>query len=252
MNIIMEIIEEKLEEIGLFKNESKIYLFLLKHGQSTTGPIIKETGIANSRVYESLNSLIVKGLVSYNVQKEGKYFQASLPEKLIELEDERKRKVSALIPQLKDMQKEEKIETKTAIYEGFEGFKTAFKKIIDDCPEKGQIDILGFSEQPFAIESLKIFIANMNLKSAKKKQKLRIIIDVSARKTLGMEREKEKYTEVRYMPEGYVSPAAMDIFEDYVYMFVWEEKPFVFMIKNKKIAESFRNYFNIIWKKAKN
>jgi len=157
-----------------------------------------------------------------------------------------------LIPQLKDMQKEEKIETKTAIYEGFEGFKTAFKKIIDDCPEKGQIDILGFSEQPFAIESLKIFIANMNLKSAKKKQKLRIIIDVSARKTLGMEREKEKYTEVRYMPEGYVSPAAMDIFEDYVYMFVWEEKPFVFMIKNKKIAESFRNYFNIIWKKAKN
>jgi len=247
----MEIIEEKLEEIGLSKNESKIYLFLLKHGQSTTGPIIKETGIANSRVYESLNSLIAKGLVSYNVQKEGKYFQASLPEKLIELEDERKRKIASLIPQLKNMQKEEKIDTKTSIYEGFEGFKTAFKKIIDDCPEKGQIDILGFSEQPFAIESLKVFIANMNLKSAKKKQKLRIIIDISARKTLGMEREKEKYTEVRYMPEGYVSPAAMDIFEDYVYMFVWGEKPFVFMIKNKKIAESFRNYFNIIWKKAK-
>jgi len=247
----MEIAEEKLEELGLSKNESKIYLFLLKRGQITTGPIIKETGISNSRVYESLNSLIAKGLVSYNVQKEGKYFHASPPEKLAELEEERKRKIISLIPQLKELQKEEKTETKTAIYEGFEGFKTAFKRIIDDCPEKGQIDILGFSEQPFAIESLKVFIANMNLKSAKKKQKLRIILDGSARKTLGKEREKEKYTEVKYMPEGYVSPAAMDIFEDYVYMFVWEEKPFVFMIKQKKIAESFKHYFNFIWNIAK-
>ena len=247
----MEIAEEKLEEIGLSRNEARIYLFLLKHGQSTTGPIIRETGIANSRVYESLNSLVEKGLVSYNVQKAGKYFQASGPEKLIEIEEERKRKINSLIPHLNELQKSEKAETKTAIYEGFEGFKTAFKKIIDDCPEKGQIDILGFSEQAYAIESLKVFITNMNLKSSQKKQRLRIIIGSAAQKTLGKEREKEKYTEIKYMPDGYVSPAAMDIFGDYVYMFVWEEKPFVFMIKNKKIADSFKHYFEFLWKIAK-
>lgn len=51
--------------------------------------------------------------------------------------------------------------------------------------------------------------------------------------------KKEKYIEVRYMPKGYISPAAIDIFEDYIYIFLWEENPFVFMIKNKRIAESF-------------
>ena len=91
----------------------------------------------------------------------------------------------------------------------------------------------------------------MNLKSAKKKQKLKIILDRSVKRTLGKDREKEKYTEVRYMPEGYISPAAIDVFQDYVYIFLWEEKPFVFMIKDKEIAERFRNYFKLLWCMAK-
>ena len=145
----------------------------------------------------------------------------------------------------------EQKETITAVYEGFEGFKTAFKKIIDDCPSGKEIFILGFSEQQSNTESLRLFLSNMNLKSNQKKQKLRIILDSSVKETLGKDREKEKNTEVRYMPKGYVSPAAMDIFEDYVYMFLWGEKPFVFMIKNKAIAESFKVYFNFLWKVAK-
>jgi len=91
----------------------------------------------------------------------------------------------------------------------------------------------------------------MNLKSEQKKQHLKILLDTSTKTSQGKEREKEKYTETKYMPTGYISPAAVDIFEDYVYLFIWEEKPFVFMIKNKFIAESFKQYFNFLWKMAK-
>ena len=242
---------KQLEELGLTRNEAIIYVFLLKIGETTTGKIIKETGIANSRVYETLNSLIARGLVSYNVQKGGKHFSACDPKKFIELEEERKKKIQELIPGLMSLKNNEKKETITAVYEGFDGFKTAFKKIIDDCPSGKEIFILGFSEQQSKTESLRLFLSNMNLKSNQKKQKLRIILDSSVKETLGKDREKEKNTEVRYMPKGYVSPAAMDIFEDYVYMFLWGEKPFVFMIKNKAIAESFKVYFNFLWKVAK-
>jgi len=241
-----------LEEFGLSKNEATIYLFLLKKGLTTTGSIIKETGIANSRVYESLNELVQKGLVSYSIQKKGRYFQATGPKKLLELEEERKKRIEKILPELIGLQKHEISEIKSAIYEGFEGFKTAFKKIIDECPINGKIYILGFSDQPFAMESLATFIANMNLKSAQKKQKLKVIMDISLKETLGKDRAKEKFTEVKYMPKGYISPAAIDIFEDYVYIFVWEEKPFIFMIKNKKLAESFKYYFEFLWKIAKN
>lgn len=242
--------QEKLIKLGLSKNEATIYLFLLKNPNITTGLIIKETGISNSRVYESLNSLISKGLVAYTVQKDGKYFSASSPEKFLEKEEERKKQIEELVPELKKLKEEKEFRTNTAVFEGFEGFKTAFKKIIDDCPKEETIYILGFSEQPYATESLRIFLTNMNLKSQQKKQKLKILLDSSVKKTLGKDREKEKYTEVKYMPKGYISPSAMDIFGDYVYIFLWEEKPFVFMIKNKRIAESFKQYFNFLWKIA--
>jgi len=237
----------QLEELGLTKNEAKIYLFLLKIGETTTGAVIKETGIANSRVYESINSLINKGLVSYNVQKDGKHFSAASPSKFSELEEQRKKRIAELVPQLNTLKDSCQKETSTAVYEGFEGFRTAFKKIIDDCPRNGEIFILGFSEPERKSESLRLFLSNMNLKSSQKKHKLRILLDNKVKKTLGKDREKEKNTEVRYMPEGYISPAAVDIFQDYVYMFLWEEKPFVFMIKNKMIAESFKQYFKFLW-----
>ena len=243
--------EERLIEFGLSKNEATIYLFLLKNPYITTGPIIKETGIANSRVYESINSLISKGLVTYTVQKDGKYFDASPPEKFLEKEEERRKKIEEIVPELKKLKTKTEFRTNTAVFEGFEGFKTAFKKIIDDCPKQETIYILGFSEQPYATKSLRTFLTNMNLKSAKKKQRLKILLDSSAKQTLGKDREKEKYTQVKYMPEGYISPGAIDIFQDYVYIFLWEEKPFVFMIKNERIAESFKQYFWFLWKIAK-
>ncbi len=239
--------EQQLEQLGLSKNESKIYLYLLKKGSTTTGSIIKHTGIANSRVYESLNSLVSKGLVTYSIQKNGKHFQAADPNKFLEIEKEREYQLHSILPDLIKLRDLSKEETSSAVYEGFEGFKTAFKQIIDDCPNNGTIFILGFSEQQYASKSLRTFLANMNLKSSEKKQKLKIILDSSARKTLGKDREKEKFSEVRYMPQGYISPAAIDTFEDYVYIFLWENKPFVFMIKNKAIADSFRHYFRFLW-----
>jgi sugar-specific transcriptional regulator TrmB len=242
---------KQLEELGLTRNEALIYVFLLKNGETTTGKVIKETQIVNSQVYETLNSLIARGLVSYNVQKDGKHFKAEDPGKFLELEEQRKKKVIEFIPNLMKLKNSSGSETNTAVYEGYDGFKTAFKKIIDDCPSGKEILILGFSDKMYKIESLKLFLSNMNLKSAKKKQKLKIILDKDSRNSLGKDRENEKNSEVRYMPRGYVSPAALDIFGDYVYMFLWEEKPFVFMIKNKQIAESFKVYFNFLWKIAK-
>ena len=65
-------------------------------------------------------------------------------------EEERKKQIETLVPDLKKLMVEKNFKTKTAVFEGFEGFKKAFKKIIDDCPIGGTINILGFSKQQFA------------------------------------------------------------------------------------------------------
>ena len=243
--------EKQLQDLGLTLNESKVYIYLLKKGKCSTGPIIKNVGISNSRVYDSLNSLILKGLVVYSILKSGKVFEASNPNKFLEIEEDRLKKIENLIPDLNLLKQTDSFDTNTAIYEGFEGFKTAFKKIIDDCPANEEIFILGFSEQFYSNDYLRLFLTNMNTKSREKKHKLKIILDCSIRDTFGKDRGREEYSQVKYMPEGYISPAAIDVFGDYVYIFLWDEKPFVFMIKNKMIANSFKHYFSFMWNLAK-
>ena len=45
--------------------------------------------------------------------------------------------------------------------------------------------------------------------------------------------------------------ATTSIFGDYVSIHILTDKPFIILIKNKEIAESYRNYFEVLWKSAK-
>lgn len=68
-----------LEDVGLTKTEIKIYLTLPRLGQSTTTPIVREAHIHASKVYEYLDKLIQKGLVTYTIQANKKHFTAADP-----------------------------------------------------------------------------------------------------------------------------------------------------------------------------
>jgi len=239
-------------ELGLTKNQTEIYLYLLKKGSSTTGPIIKGTGISNSRVYDSLAELVNKGLVAYNIQKSGKHFIAESPEKFMDIQKERQKELETIIPNLKKIKGKYKDKTSSAVYEGIEGTKTAFKKILDDCPVGETIYVIGFSKQNYAVRSLRTIISKAHKRHVIKKHNLKILLDSSIKgDSIAKERELEPISDVRYMPEGYASPAAIDIFEDYVYIMLWGEEPYVFVIKNKEIAESFKYYFKFLWQIAK-
>ena len=82
-----------LEEIGLTKTEIKIYLALIKIGQTTTTKIVKESQIHASKVYEFLERLVQKGLVSYVIKSNKKYFTVTEPINLKELLKEKERKI---------------------------------------------------------------------------------------------------------------------------------------------------------------
>ena len=75
---------DTLQELGLTEGEAKVYEALLTLGNSTVGPIVKESGVAYSNAYEILERLMEKGLVSYNLKEKTKFFQAAEPTRLRE------------------------------------------------------------------------------------------------------------------------------------------------------------------------
>ncbi len=83
--------ETLLENCGLTKNETLVYLALLKKGKSKSGSIIKEAKVSGGKIYETLYKLVDKGLVKYIEENGVKKFIANHPETLISYLKEKER-----------------------------------------------------------------------------------------------------------------------------------------------------------------
>lgn len=240
--------QETLKSLGLSNNEISIYLSLLKNPKSTGAALKRLTKISNSRVYSSLDTLIGKGLVTYERISTGRLFSAVDPKVLVEIAEDHKKKVTELIPFLHQMQCQDVEGTKTQVYEGLKGFNSALQNFME-CSDGSTIDILAFSDIAHRKKELLDLLQRINNKLLLKNMKIRIIADYNS-VIKGIPHYQNK-TEVRYMPKGYVSPCAIDICEDKVGIFIWGSAPYAFFIENEQVANGFKNYFNFLWSIAK-
>ena len=71
-------------QLGLSSNEAQIYEYLLKHGKSQAGEIIKNTPLKRGLVYNILADLSQKGLISEEKKAKIANFSPNHPEKLRE------------------------------------------------------------------------------------------------------------------------------------------------------------------------
>jgi HTH-type transcriptional regulator, sugar sensing transcriptional regulator len=96
---------ELFKELGFTEREIKVYLALIELGSSTIGPICSKTKLQASKVYETLDKLQEKGLVSFTIVSKTKHFQSSDPTEILNMLDERKRQFKEVIVELKEKQK---------------------------------------------------------------------------------------------------------------------------------------------------
>jgi sugar-specific transcriptional regulator TrmB len=55
------------------------------------------------------------------------------------------------------------------------------------------------------------------------------------------------FAESRFLPPGEYSPAVVYIYGETVANVLWDEEPMVFVVKNKKIASAYMQYFEALW-----
>jgi len=229
---------EKLQEAGLTGNESKVYLHLLKKGESTANEIAHELGIDRTLTYTILNHLIEKSQVSYIIKKNKKIFSCSNPDNLLNPIKAKQVLITDLIKELKKVKHEEKQEIDIRIYEGKEGIKTFYNlalKYKEFCAF-GSTGLMFFST--YEMPAL-----------AKKAKKLGIKIRIIGNKNL----KSQKSFRLKGFQYGFLnikSEATTSIFGDYVSIHMIKPKPIFILIKNKKIAESYQNHFEVLWKKT--
>jgi len=241
---------KNLKLLGITDNELEVYLILLKNGKLTATKIRQKTGITNSRVYAAIDNLISNGIITYEKRPQGKIYSALSPDALKEIIEKRSRKIEECIPFLNNIYKKDIVNTETAVFEGYKGFKNALINLANECPRNETIYIIGFSNQDYKNDKLAMALIEANKISVEKNHKFKMILDNKENKFYE-QRKKEKISDIRFVGKNFKSPASIDIFLDRVYILMWDETPYAFTIKNNKVAEGFKTYFDFLWNMAK-
>lgn len=238
-----------LRDIGLTETEIKIYMSLLSLGSTSVGKIVEEIGIHRKNLYDALNKLISKGLVTYIKENKIKFFQAKNPENILSYIEEQKTKIDEkrkevleILPELKLRFNSLTPEIESEIYRGEEGIKT----ILKECLNYKEILFIGATGD---VENrLPYFWSQYNKKREKLKCKWKLLLVHEAK---NKEIIKSKHYEYKILPKLLSGINVIYIYGDKVANVVWLEKPIAFVIHHKTLSENYRKYFNYLWKTIK-
>lgn len=233
--------KEHLREAGLTENESKVYLALLEIGPVQAGAISRKSGLHRRVVYDTIEMLIQKGLVGYIKKNNVRLFQAVSPERLKEIVKEKEARIDEVMDSMMLLYNTRKDKEETNFYKGRDGLKAVFEDMIS---AKNEILVLGAS--PLAYEILSFYFEWFDKRRVEKKIRERIIFNDSDK------RIRIPYADIRYLPEKYHSPLAVNIYGKKVAIILWSRKnPLAIVINNAEIAEGYKKYFELLWRAAR-
>ena len=245
-----------LKEAGLTEGEIKVYTTLLKIGPSTTGPIIEESGVAKSIIYQLLEKLMQKGLVSYITQEKTKHFQASDPHLITQYIEERGKKLEKvkkdiehkLMPSLLNLQ-ETISEFQAYIYKGFKGMITVHEHTYERL-KKGE-DFFYLGIQPEQPKHFHAYWKKDHKRREKAGIKCNLLFHQDTDKIILKNRNSYKGCDARYMPININTPAWFVGYKNVAVIGFPSSDPVTLEIINKEIADSFKAYFEEFWKMSK-
>jgi HTH-type transcriptional regulator, sugar sensing transcriptional regulator len=239
---------KELEEYGFTQREIRVYLTLLELGESSAAAIIKKSAIPGSKIYETIEKLKEKGVVT-SIFKQGRsFFRAASPKIILQHFDEQRHRLDEeVIPKLEMLHQAKNKQRETTLYEGIKGLKTIYPLMLRKLQRGDTIYALGAPAQ--ALQKMGPTISHFNKERMNKGIKLKILYKHDAREH-GEQRKKMRLSSVRYMKKGVVNPTWVDIFGEHIVLFDIENKSAV-LIKNESMAQGFKAYFEEIWKNSK-
>lgn len=225
-------IMEEYEELGLTKNESKVYQALIEHGKLGSGDISKNSRVSYSKIYNVLDSLINKGLVKVVPEKSKKFIPSS-PESLIKLIEEKQKKLETAKEKARKMQ--EFYDTREQNPVSMVFGRIGFYKIVKELKEPDKYDYTIKWSSDFKPE----FVGNAERRLKKGKD-----IKVLARYDSETEKNVKKWIKVnknirKFENEG----VAMSIIDDEEVMIGLIKSNVTLLVKDSAFAKVMKKMF---------
>ena len=234
--------QKQLEKAGISPNEAKCYLTLIKLGSASANEISRKSGVHRVSVYDALRGLREKGLISQIMKANKLLFEAGSPEKIKQMIEEKESELEEakeIIPSLLlDFQSaSEKQEVHS--YGGLAGIKTVLQEML-----KSKTEILDFGAEYKIKQFLPYDYPKWDKERIKQKIKMRIVANIKIKPTT------IALTTIKYVPSEFNSSVSTYIFDEKVALIMWVDNPLAVLIEHKPVYESYKNYFEYLWKTA--
>lgn len=224
--------EEILKSLGLSDKEIKIYLASLQVGSSLVQNIANFAGLNRTSAYDLLKSLEQKGFVSYTIQSGKRFYQATQPNKIIDMLKEREAVVKKILPELNSLCESVGKRPNVEVYTGKDGLKTIFENILD---ESKSFSCIASKKQLFKL--FQFYIPNFVKRRKNKKIKVRIISEVQPfDKSANYKIIKKKIKTATWLYNGKIAMISLE-----------ENKPIGILINEKNFYETHQMMFDLLW-----
>lgn len=231
-----------LSEMGLTQKEIDVYLTLISFKSATISEIINKAKVSRQSVYEIIQKLLDKGLISFITKDGKKQYVVTNPERLRDIQKEKLELLDNLLPELLSKYRENKEEMSVEVFIGKEGMKAITNNIL-----KVGKPIYVLSNDARIFDVLQYYMPQFMQKRAKLGIKMHVIYSEAARP----KKVEGELLEVRYVPEEYKLPLSIAVYGTHSNIIVYSESPVAMHIENKETAQSFMQYFNLMWKLGK-
>ncbi|MFA5796490.1 MAG: helix-turn-helix domain-containing protein [Candidatus Woesearchaeota archaeon] len=233
---------EKLKLAGLSGNEARVYLELVKHGSIPARDIAKSLSMDRTLAYQILHNLIDKGFAHYQKRGAKTYYSASKPGFVLTKFREQATEIESAIPELTALSKTAPSAAPSSeIYEGKQGLRVLISELFSAK------DICIFGATGNSYDVLKWELGHVVKSFELAKITGRMIMDEKLR---GHKMMYIKGLKVRCFKNTPAS-ATTAIYNDTVAIHSITDKPTVIIIRNKEVAQTYKNYFEQLWRQAK-
>lgn len=230
---------DELKAFGLSDNEITTYITLLKTGTSTANRIAKLSEIRRSTTYDSLNALVRKGLAAQFTKEKVLFFKAAEPNKIVELLDQRRQRIQKIIPELEQMQGQDKEQSGVVFFEGMKGVITALQDILDSGN-----DFLWFGSRKKAQKTLSFYPDNFTQKRIEKKISTKAILaEEDKNQKIIKEHKYRQFSKIKFSKRLNGIKTVVFIYGDKVTFLNCTDNPSAIIIRNKALVEHQKRIF---------
>lgn len=253
-------LESFLQTLGLSDNETRVYLYLLTHGESIASIISKRLGIKRASVYQILESLVSKELIVEFSKNNVAHFDSVDPDELVGLCEQRvnqmqrlKAKAEVLKSEFKRLREKGKMPTLEirGKIKYFQGLEAVTQLIEETLSEKDRVQLC-FGLNTFHAELAGDDWGDYTKRRVDKGMFVKSIQPDTEAAIEYKSRDKNELRETRLVPQDkFPGKCEINIIGDMIAMFTTgKHEPMGMKMYSKDLSQALQSLFNLAWERA--